>query len=162
MIAEIREFLREATLGSILESLKESFYESLIWWGEGAEKLATFDILSFDIGQIMVTIFFMYAGFTSREAKDKWEYFNHEVDNVSKALESEQETKDMIALYKFGYEQFSETTDKDLSDEDLLKTLKKRFKRKKPKIILYVNQFFHATIFYWIAVFIYIMTNYAT
>ena len=40
----MREFLRDATLGDILENLKDSFIDSLYWWAEGAEKLATFNI----------------------------------------------------------------------------------------------------------------------
>jgi hypothetical protein len=158
----MREFLREATLGDILEYLKESFVDSLYWWAEGAEKLATFDILSFDIPQTLVTIFFIYVGFATRgDIKDRWENFNHEVDNVAEALKSKQETDDMIQYFKRSGALFYDETYKDMSDEKLLKVLKKRFKRKKPKIYLYVNQFFHITTYYWIAVLIYIMTNYS-
>lgn len=159
----MREFLREATLGDILEYLKESFIDSLYWWAEGAEKLATFDILSFDIPQTLVTIFFIYVGFATRgDIKERWENFNHEVDNVAEALKSKQETDDMIQYFKRSSALFYDESYKDMSDEKLLKVLKKRFKRKKPKISLYVNQFFGITSFYWVAGFIYIMTNYST
>ena len=159
----MREFLREATLGDILEYLKESFIDSLYWWAEGAEKLATFDILSFDIPQTLVTIFFIYVGISTRDTvKDRWENFNREVDNVADALKSKQETDDMIQYFKRSSALFYDETYKDMSDDKLLKVLKKRFKRKKPKIYLYVNQFFYMTSFYWAAGFIYIMTNYST
>ena len=158
----MREFLREATLGSILESLKESLIDSLIWWGEGAEKLATFDILSFDIPQIIVTIFFIYVVYTTRNTvKKDWEYFNREVDNVHDALKTNEETQNMIEYFKrqdgllsdeYGY--------KKLSDEKLLKVLKKRFGKKKSKLNLYVEQFFHITRLYWTALVIYFVTNY--
>ena len=159
----MREFLREATLGSILESIKDSLIDSLIWWGEGAEKLATFDILSFDIPQIFVTIFFIYVAISTRHTvKDSWENFNHEVDNVAEALKSKQETNHMIQYFKRQDKMLSDSHNyESLSDEQLLKILKKRFKRKKPKVFLYVNQFVYVTSFYWVAVFIYIMVNYS-
>ena len=154
--------MRDVTLGDILEKLKESFIDSLYWWAEGAEKFATFDILSFDIPQTLVTIFFIYVGISTRDTvKDRWENFNREVDNVADALKSKQETDDMIQYFKRSGALFYDETYKDMSDERLLKVLKKRFKRKKPKIYLYINQFFYVTQFYWIAVFIYIMTNYS-
>jgi len=159
----MREFFREVTLGDILEYLKEWFIDSLYWWAEGAEKLATFDILSFDIPQTLVTIFFIYVGISTRDTvTDKWEKFNCEVDNVADALKSKQETDDMIQYFKRSGAMFYDETYKDMSDDKLLKVLKKRFKRKKPKIYLYVNQFFYVTSFYWVAGFIYIMTNYST
>ena len=155
--------MRDVTLGDILEKLKESFIDSLYWWAEGAEKLATFNILSFDIPQILVTIFFIYVGISSRDTvKDRWENFNREVDNVADALKSKQETDDMIQYFKRSSALFYDETYEDMSDDKLLKVLKKRFKRKKPKIYLYVNQFFYMTSFYWAAGFIYIMTNYST
>ena len=158
----MREFLREATLGDILENLKDSFINSLYWWAEGAEKLATFDILNLDIGQTLVTIFFIYVGFSTRDTvTDKWENFNREVDNVAEALKSKQETDDMIQYFKRSSALFYDETYKDMSNEKLLKVLKKRFKRKKPKIYLYVNQFFYVTSFYWMAGLVYIMTNYS-
>ena len=158
----MREFLREATLGDILEYLKESFIDSLYWWAEGAEKLATFNILSFDIPQTLVTIFFIYVGFATRgDIKERWENFNHEVDNVAEALKTNEETQNMIEYFKrqdgllsdeYGY--------KKLSDEKLLKVLKKRFGKKKSKLNLYVEQFFHITWWYWTALVIYFVTNY--
>jgi hypothetical protein len=154
--------MKDVTLGDILEKAKESFIDSLYWWAEGAEKLATFEILSFDIPQTLVTIFFIYTGISSRDTvKDRWENFNREVDNVEDTLKSKQETDDMIQYFKTSGALFYDETYKDMSDERLLKVLKKRFKRKKPKIHLYVNQFFYITWFYWIAAFIYIMTNYS-
>ena len=114
------------------------------------------------MNEIFVTIFFIYVAISTRHTvKDSWENFNREVDNVAEALKSKQETDDMIQYFKRGSALFYDETYKDMSNEKLLKVLKKRFKRKKPKIYLYVNQFFYVTSFYWMAGLVYIMTNYS-
>ena len=155
----MRDFLKEATLGDILSIFGEQLVKTLYWWAEGAEKLVTFDILNFDIPQTLVTIFAIYVGFSIKDdAKDKWERFNNEVDNIAEALNSKEETENMIKYFRKPLSLYYDVSYKDLSDEKLLKAIKKRFKRKKPKLYLYVNQFFEVTYFYWVAFFIYAVT----
>ena len=155
------EFSRDSTLGEILEMLGEWLIESFHWWVEGAEKLATFDILNFDIGQTLITLFAIYLYFGTKDYfKGEYEKFNLEVDNVAVALKSKKETDDMIEYYRSSNALFHDETYKDLSDENLLKAIKKRFKRKRPHSFDVVSQFFYMTGFYWVAVFIYFITNY--
>lgn len=153
------DFLKEATLGDILSIFGEQLVKTLYWWAEGAEKLVTFDILNFDIPQTLVTIFAIYLGFSIKgDAKVKWERFNNEVDNIAEALNSKEETENMIKYFRKPLSLYYDESYKDLSNDELLNVIKKRFKRKKPKIFLYVDQFFDVTYFYWIACLIYLFT----
>ena len=140
----------ETTLGELIDWFFLSLGESYIFFSEGALKIATFDWMNLVIGELFFTgLIIWITSISFKDIKEDWEEHNQEVEEFNEAYNSPPDSKtyqDMLMYFK--YKRKSEF--KDLPEAEMLKILKAEH-RKKWKIELWFEQFFHITGFYWIA-----------